>query len=304
MSRPEALLLETARRGQLHHAVILHGPVAEALRDLAFGIARALTCTNGTTGDDCASCQKIARGTHPDVHHVAVQEDRKLIAVEQIRQIVSEATLRPYEGRAKVFIIDPADAVSAAGANAMLKTLEEPTGSTSFILLARSADLLLPTIRSRSQAIPVHPSWNESPREESARERVSLQLARLRRQAVALPSTGAPEAEAAVREVLAAVGDYSSRRDLAALLAAAASITGRLDPAAALPLIALTLRDLAALPPDQAIDPRLTRSIRETLGAPALLRAAEIAIRNATRLTVNADPKLLAEQALLELARP
>lgn len=303
MSRPHEVLLETARLGQLHHAIILHGPVPAALRELAFTIACALNCLNRTAGDDCAACQKIARGTHPDVHHVAIQEDRKLIAVEQVRQVVSEATLRPYEGRTMVFIIDPADAISTAGANAMLKTLEEPTGNTNFMLLTRSADLLLPTIRSRSQAIAVHPAWGESASEESARARVPLQLARLRRQAIALPATTTPEAETAVRELLAAVGAFSERRDLAALLAAAASVTGRLDPAAALPLIATTLRDLAALPPAASIDPTLAQSIRATLGVPSLLRAAEIAVRNATRLSVNADPKLLAEQALLQLAR-
>ncbi|HEY8132949.1 MAG TPA: AAA family ATPase, partial [Thermoanaerobaculia bacterium] len=155
MNNAATLLADTARRGELHHAVILHGPSADALRDAAMRIAKALNCTNRTTGDDCLACQRIERRIHPDVHFIEVGSERKLISVEQIREILSGASLRPYEGRNKVFIIDPADALSPGGSNSLLKTLEEPTRDTTFILLTRSPDLLLPTIRSRSQAIYV-----------------------------------------------------------------------------------------------------------------------------------------------------
>jgi len=148
-------LLDTARRGELHHAVIAHGPAADELRTLAVQIAKALNCANHTTGDDCAICQRIEKRLHPDVHYVEVAGDRKLISVEQIRELVANATLRPYEARNKVVIIDPADALSAGGSNSRLTTLEEPTRDTNFILITRAPDLLLPTIRSRSQAIYV-----------------------------------------------------------------------------------------------------------------------------------------------------
>src|SRR5205085_10810948 len=108
---------------------------------------------NATTGDDCLACSKIDKRLHPDVHFIEVGGEKKMISVEQIRDLVAEASLRPYEGRTKVFIIDPADALSAGGSNSLLKTLEEPTRDTTFILITRSPDLLLPTIRSRSQAI-------------------------------------------------------------------------------------------------------------------------------------------------------
>ena len=90
---------------------------------------------------------------HPDVHFIEVAGERKMISVEQIRDIVAGAGMRPYEGRNKVFVIDPAEALSPGGSNSLLKTLEEPARDTVFILLTRSPDLLLPTIRSRSQAI-------------------------------------------------------------------------------------------------------------------------------------------------------
>ena len=130
MNDAASLLLDTARRGELHHAVILHGPAPAALREIAVGMAKALNCLNGTAGDDCAACQRIERRTHPDVHFVEVGGERKMISVEQIRDIVAGASMRPYEGRTKVFIIDPAEALSPSGSNSLLKTLEEPARDT------------------------------------------------------------------------------------------------------------------------------------------------------------------------------
>lgn len=153
MTSAARMLLDTARRGELHHSIILHGPAREELRSTALRLAKTLNCLNGTTGDGCAACDRIERRIHPDVHFLEVAGERKMISIEQIRGLVAEATLRPYEGRSKVFIVDPADALSVSGSNSLLKTLEEPARDTTFILLTRSPDLLLPTIRSRSQAI-------------------------------------------------------------------------------------------------------------------------------------------------------
>jgi DNA polymerase III delta prime subunit len=175
MSDTAALLLDTARRGELHHAIILYGPAPDARRALALQVAKTLNCVNGTTGDDCPACQRIERRTHPDVHFAEVGADKKLISVEQVRDIVAAATLRPYEGRNKVFIIDPADALSAGGSNSLLKTLEEPPRDTIFILLTRSYDLLLPTIKSRSQ--PVYIGGAE-PRDEELASSIAAALQR------------------------------------------------------------------------------------------------------------------------------
>lgn len=149
------LLLDTAQRGELHHALLLYGPAMEPLRRLALDVARTLNCLNGTTGDDCTACTRIERRMHPDVHMIEVGGERKLISVEQIRELVAAAGMRPYEAHNKVFIIDPADALSPGGSNSLLKTLEEPARDTTLILLTRSPDLLLPTIRSRCQMIYV-----------------------------------------------------------------------------------------------------------------------------------------------------
>jgi DNA polymerase III delta prime subunit len=209
-----ALLADTARRGELHHAIILHGPAPDALRRTAIQIAKTLNCLNKTTGDDCLACQRIERNIHPDVHIVEVGSERKMISVEQIRDLLSSASFRPYEGRNKVFIIDPADALSPGGSNSLLKTLEEPTRDTTFILLTRSPELLLPTIRSRSQAIYV---GGDAPRD--------------------------PQLEA---DILALLQQFAKKNESAALLALGAIVADQEDANAAMALLAEILCEAAA----------------------------------------------------------
>lgn len=302
MTRAAELLLETARRGELHHSIILHGPVAPQLLALALEAAMALNCENRVGDDDCPTCQKVRRGTHPDVHRIAVEENRKMIAVDQIRQMVSDATMRPYEARSKVFIVEAADAISGAGANAMLKTLEEPSRGTVFILLTRSADLLLPTIRSRSQAISIQPLFEESAAGEAVSSGVPLQLVRLRREILSMPGLESDTAEAIARQIIDAVDRFASRGDLGALLGAASEAIANAEPPAALTLIGLVLRDLATLPPELSLDPARSASIQSAIDPSKLLAAASIAVRNAGRLEVNADVRLLAEQAMTRVA--
>lgn len=303
MSAAVELLVDTARRGELHHSIILHGPSPDALREVAMRLAHALECEGDPEDGLCAACGKIERGTHPDVHRIGVEEGRKMIAVDQIREMVSSAALRPYEGRTKVFIIDGAETVSGAGLNAMLKTLEEPSADTVFILLTRSADLLLPTIRSRSQAIAIHPAFEGPSREEAAAGGTAVQATRLRRAAATLPGTDAAWAEAAARAIIQAAAQYATARDVASLLATASDPLGDADPSAALHLLALVLRDLGSLAPEDSLAPDAVRAIQQSIDREALLAAAAVAVRNATRLTVNADSRLLIEQALVRIAR-
>jgi len=257
MNDAARLLEDTARRGELHHAIILHGPSPEALRDAAMRIAKALECIDRSGGGDaCASCQRVERRIHPDVHWIEVGSDRKMISVEQIRDLVSAAAMRPYEGRNKVFIIDPAEALSPGGSNSLLKTLEEPVRDTTFILLTRSPDLLLPTIRSRSQAIYI---GGEVKRDTRLAE-----------------------------EVGAALRDFAEKREGAALLGLAASIAGEENVSEAMAVLAHALSEAAA---------------HGTLAIPRerLLAAADATIFATRWLTVNADARLLVEQALAEL---
>lgn len=291
-----ALVVETARRGGLHHSLILHGPSPAVLLETSIAIAKALVCLRESTGDDCAACLKVVRGNHPDVHLVRVPEDRKLISAEQVREVVSEASLRPYEGRWKVFIIEKADATSVTAANALLKTLEEPSGNTVFMLLTRTPDLLLPTIRSRSQSIYIGPV---AQRQEKGLQ--PLQLARLER-AEQLQGLERGATTGLVEEILDALDRWASSDDTAALLSIAPIVASYEDDATSLAVFAGVLRDLAALPEEDQIDAARARRIRARASQERLLAGAAMAVRSLSRLVVNADLRMLAEQSLVELA--
>lgn len=287
MTTTTSLLLETARRGELHHAIILHGPSPALLRDVAVRVAKTLNCLNGSTGDDCASCLRIDRRTHPDVHFVEAAADRKLISIEQIREIVSEASLRPYEGRNKVFVIDPADGLSASGSNSLLKTLEEPTRDTTFLLITRAPDLLLPTIRSRSQSIYLGDTERRlaGPREGMRIRQVALM----------------DEGEELATTILELLHRYATRGEGAALLALATVISGQEDARDAIALLGTILSDAVGLDPAESLDPEKLAAIREHIPRERLLAAAEASLEAIRWLGVNADVRLLVENVMAAL---
>ncbi len=287
MTTATTLVLDTARRGELHHAVILHGPSPDLLRDVAVRIAKTLNCLNGSTGDDCISCQRIDRRMHPDVHFTEVGADKKMISIEQIREIVGEAALRPYEGRTKVFLIDPADALSVSGSNSLLKTLEEPARDTTFILITRSPDLLLPTIRSRSQAIYVG----------DAERRLTGPLELTRARQVALIDDA--DLTGTIVDLL---HRYATRGESAALLALAAVVSDHDDAKDAIALLGAILCDVVALDPRESVDPKKLGDIREAIDRDRLLAAADTALAAIRWLTVNADVRLLVEQIVATIA--
>jgi len=101
--------------------------------------------------DVCEACMKIESGSHPDLLLIS-PEDRQ-IKIDEIRLIDKALSFRPFEGRKKVVIIDDADAMNIAAANAFLKTLEEPPEDSVIILISSRSDRLPATIRSRCSRI-------------------------------------------------------------------------------------------------------------------------------------------------------
>jgi DNA polymerase-3 subunit delta' len=163
-------------RDALHHAYLFGGPEGIGKGTAARLLAQAGNCESAQGGDPCgacASCKKIARGTHPDV--IALAEERvmakagrwepkggrtpsKDIVVDQVRDLVDHRlALKRFEGRRRFVIIDPADAMNVQAQNALLKTLEEPPEDTTLVLVASSPDLLLPTLRSRCARVAFSP---------------------------------------------------------------------------------------------------------------------------------------------------
>ena len=288
MTTTTSLILDTARRGELHHAILLHGPSPALLRDVAIRLAKTLNCLNGSTGDDCLSCQRIDRRTHPDVHFVEAAADKKMISVEQVRSIVEEASLRPYEGRNKVFILYPADGLSVSGSNSLLKTLEEPARDTTFILITRSADLLLPTIRSRSQQLYVGDTERTltGPRESQRIREVAL----------------LSEGDELAGDMIELLHRFATKGESAALLALSALVYDHEEVKDSIALLGSILCDIVALDPKESLNPRKLTEIRERIPREKLLAAADQAMAAIRWLTVNADTRLLAEMVVSELA--
>jgi DNA polymerase III delta prime subunit len=268
---PTDRLVEAALGDRLHHALILHGPSPSTLRSAAMRISKALNCPNDRGDDDCESCARIERGVHPDVQVLGPLNDRKAISIEQIRGLINNAGLRPYEAGVKVFIIDPADTMSDAAANSLLKTLEEPTSDTAFMLLTSSADLLLPTIRSRCQIIFVRPEEREDEADHSE----------------------------VVEEILDRLERFASSRDLGALLGIGPVALSIEDVRQGMMLLATVLRDVAAGKADE----RRAQAIGGAIDTSALLEAAQTCVAGIDRhVRVNADPRLLIDQALAIIA--
>lgn len=158
-----ALLSRAVARTTLPPSLLLAGPAGVGKRRAALAIAETINCTNPPTPADlerdacgeCASCRRIARGSHPDV--IVLQPgDSGTIKIEDVRDVVQKAGYRPFEARRRVVIIDEADALVPAAQNALLKTLEEPPSSSVFILVSSRPDSLLPTVLSRCPRLRFH----------------------------------------------------------------------------------------------------------------------------------------------------
>lgn len=140
--------------GTLAHAYLFSGEEGIGKKMTALALAAAANCAqagaNGACGI-CPSCRKTAAGTHPDVHLLAPDGDE--IKIDQVRQAQADLSLRPFEGAKKILIVDGAESMNDASANALLKTLEEPPGESVIILVSTMPQGLLPTIRSRCQEV-------------------------------------------------------------------------------------------------------------------------------------------------------
>lgn len=164
MTRAAEQLRELAASGRLYPSVILHGGEEKKRLALASQIGRALLCEGGPEMRPCGACKhcrridlEADRVFHPDF--VFVRRDPKkretVIPVDKVRTLLRTAQVSPFEARGQVFVIVEAETLHPAGANVLLKTLEEPADRSprNFLLLASSASELLPTLRSRSLTV-------------------------------------------------------------------------------------------------------------------------------------------------------
>jgi len=151
------LLARGLKRERLSHAYLFVGPPHVGKMTLAIELAKALNCDDDERPcGQCSQCQRIAERKHADVQVIGL-DGRAEIGIDHIREMQHAASLRPFEGRHRVFIIDGAENLSHEAANCLLKTLEEPPPQVQLILLAVNERLLLPTVLSRCQKLTLGP---------------------------------------------------------------------------------------------------------------------------------------------------
>ena len=157
-----ALLARAAASGQVSHAYLFSGPRNVGKTTLALEFAALLECeqpdlAGGVPCGVCAACRKIEHGNHPDVTLVTVEEGKRQLGVDAVREtVVRMANLAPSSGRWRIFILPDVERMTANTVNALLKTLEEPPEGVVLLLTSAEPDNLLPTLLSRCQIIALH----------------------------------------------------------------------------------------------------------------------------------------------------
>lgn len=156
------LLSSSLKQQRLPHAILIAGDPQIGKRTLALALAAAINCQQPDAPcGKCRSCNKTARGLHPDVRLVEAEEsDRSregAIKIEHVRDVQRFAALAPMESPCKVIILREFERATLPAANALLKTLEEPPPQVRLVLTSARPDALLPTIVSRCQTIQLRP---------------------------------------------------------------------------------------------------------------------------------------------------
>jgi DNA polymerase-3 subunit delta' len=161
--------------GRVPNSMLFAGDDGVGKRQFALELAKAFICTEPAGGEACDACAACRRANvfafpksddkdshklvilseHPDVGTV-IPYNRNIL-VDAVRHLESEANFRPYEAKARFFIIDDAEKMNDAASNALLKTLEEPPVTTHIFVITSRPDSLLPTIRSRCQTLRFAP---------------------------------------------------------------------------------------------------------------------------------------------------
>ncbi len=153
--RVRDFLRSVVASGRISHAYLFTGPAGSNKTAAAYALAQAILCEQGGCGT-CDACRRVRRRSHPDVRYFA-PEGQGGYLISQMREILADVSLAPIQAKRKVYIIDRADLLGTAAANAFLKTLEEPPSGITVILLGRTRESVLPTIVSRCQVVAFSP---------------------------------------------------------------------------------------------------------------------------------------------------
>lgn len=156
-------LMQRYLDAKLHHGLLLSGPRGIGKHQLAQSLSFTLLCKQPSVNGPCEACQSChlrQAGNHPDFH---ILESEKQLGVDKIREGIAKLSGTAQMSGNKVLLIPDAHTMTEAAANALLKTLEEPTDNTYLVLITDSMNKLMPTILSRCEKhILALPSTQES----------------------------------------------------------------------------------------------------------------------------------------------
>ena len=301
---------------RLPHALLLHGLPGLGKQTFAIRLARSLLClAPGIDGDACGhckSCSLLDAGTHPDVAMVTTPADSKVIAVDQIRDLIQFMSLTPHTAMRKVAVLWPAHAMNVNAANSLLKLLEEPPAGSFLVLVTDQIGRLPATVRSRCARVTFKPPPQEVAMQWLSTEHVTqTDIAGLL--AVA---GGAPLAAAALAQggwighresLLADLEKLAARRDTPCACAARWKAGGVEPAVAALYGLAADLVRLGAAGPDAMLSAtdlrgRLQRLVKH-INLKHLYVFLDATSETRNLLRTQLDPLLLVEDLLIRWQR-
>jgi DNA polymerase III subunit delta' len=154
---PKALLCAAHAAQRLAHALLIHEARGAGGHALALWAAQLVLCTDASRAPCgvCLGCRRAASSQHPDLRVLQPIEDSRQIRIEQVRELIADLALTSHQGGYKVAIVSPADVLNRNAANALLKSLEEPTPRTLLILVTTQPSRLPATVLSRCQKIAI-----------------------------------------------------------------------------------------------------------------------------------------------------
>ena len=148
---------------RLPHAVLIDGDAGTGKHTLADYISVSAVCSGEEIPcGQCKNCRLALSKNHPDIIKISPLKGKKSISVEQIRELIANAYIKPHTSPKKVYVIDPADALTEQCQNTLLKILEEPPAQAMFILIAESKAAFLETVISRCTVLTLSaPTFHE-----------------------------------------------------------------------------------------------------------------------------------------------
>lgn len=153
-------LKASLKNNRMSHAYIFCGPEGSGKFLAALNFAKAIVCQDAVSYescDKCPSCKKMDSQSHPDLFVLRPEKEGSSVKIDDIRQLIKDIYLKPFEAKKKIYIIDEAQNMKHEAANALLKTLEEPPTDSILILITDNLKSLFHTIVSRSQVVRFYP---------------------------------------------------------------------------------------------------------------------------------------------------